>query len=189
MSDSEREAEASVHAIVLDIFPNGRSSDGRAGYDREPLAYALGTRDFRLFEVVFSETPNVAIDDEVPIEPQGDTVKRVREVEFDDLSSGAQSEVEYVVDEMVEADEDRFISFYNDAQPITLRLHQLDLLPGIGEKLRNGIIDERKRRPFEDFADLEDRVDGLHDAEEVIVERILEEFREEDLKYRNFVAE
>jgi putative nucleotide binding protein len=188
MSDSEHEAETSVRAIVLDIFPNGRSSDGRAGYDREPLAYALGTRDFRLFEVVFSETPDVAIDDEVPVEPQGDTVKRVRNVEFDDLSSGAQSEIEYVVAEVVEADEDRFVSFYNDAQPITLRLHQLNLLPGIGKKLRNGILDERKRKPFASFEDLEERVAGLHDPDGVLVERILEELRDDDLKYKAFVG-
>ncbi|MFD1645406.1 DUF655 domain-containing protein [Haloarchaeobius litoreus] len=188
MSDSEREAEASVHAVVLDIFPNGRSSDGRAGYDREPLAYAIGTRDFRLFEVVFSETPEVSIDDEVAVEPADDTVKRVRNVEFDDLSSGAQAELEYVVAEMVEADEDRFVSFYNDAQPITLRLHQLNLLPGIGKKLRNSILDERKRKPFEGFEELEERVAGLHDPEGILAERIMEELRDDDLKYKAFVG-
>jgi len=82
--------------------------------------------------------------------------------------------------------EQRFVDFYNEAQPITLRLHQLNLLPGIGKKLRNGILDERKRRPFGSFDDLEARVEGLHDPEAVIVERVLEELRETDLKYRTF---
>ena len=87
---------------------------------------------------------------------------------------------------MVEADEQRFVDFYNDAQPITLRLHQLNLLPGIGKKLRNNILDERKRAPFESFADIEERISGLHNPKEVLVERIIEELREDDLKYRIF---
>ena len=80
------------------------------------------------------------------------------------------------------------MDFYNDAQPITLRLHQLNLLPGIGKKLRNSILDERKRKPFEDFDDLTERVAGLHRPKEILAERILEELREEDLKYRIFVG-
>jgi putative nucleotide binding protein len=79
------------------------------------------------------------------------------------------------------------VDFYNDAQPITLQLHQLNLLPGIGKKLRNNILEERKRGPFESFEDLGSRVSGLHNPKEVLVERILEELREEDLKYRTFV--
>ncbi|WP_435349637.1 DUF655 domain-containing protein [Haloarchaeobius sp. HRN-SO-5] len=188
MSDSEVDEEQAVRAVVLDIFPNGRSSDGRPGYDREPLAYALGTRDFGLYEVIFDDTPEVGIDDEVSVDPPGENVGRVRTVEYEDLSSGAQSELEYVVADIVERDEGQFVSFYNDAQPITLRLHQLNLLPGIGKKLRNSILDERKRKPFDDFEDLEERVAGLHDPQGVLVERILEELRDEDLKYKAFVG-
>ncbi|MFC7175521.1 DUF655 domain-containing protein, partial [Halosegnis marinus] len=73
------------------------------------------------------------------------------------------------------------------AQPITLRLHQLNLLPGIGKKLRNDILDERKRKPFESFEELTERVSGLHKPREVLAERIAEELREDDLKYRIFV--
>jgi putative nucleotide binding protein len=58
---------------------------------------------------------------------------------------------------------------------------------GIGKKFCNGVFDERKREPFESFADLEARVDGLHNPDEVLVERILDELREADLKYRAFV--
>jgi putative nucleotide binding protein len=110
----------------------------------------------------------------------------VYEVDHDGLSGGARSELEYVVEDLVAAERERFVDFYNDAQPITLRLHQLNLLPGIGKKLRNTILDERKRHPFEDFEDLRSRVNGLHNPEEVLVERILEEIREDDLKYRTF---
>ncbi|WP_267639521.1 DUF655 domain-containing protein [Haloarchaeobius amylolyticus] len=188
MSDSERDEEPPVQAVVLDIFPNGRSSDGRSGYGKDPLAYALGTRDFRLFEVTFESTPEVGIDDYVDVDPPAENVKRIRNVEYDDLSGGAQSELEYVVADIVEADEDRFVDFYNDAQPITLRLHQLNLLPGIGKKLRNSILDQRKQQPFQSFEDLEERVAGLHNPQEVLVERIIEELRDDDLKYKTFVG-
>jgi len=182
MSDSTDDERV---AVVLDIFPNGRS-DGRHG--SRPMAYALDVRDFTLKEVVFDETPDVGMDDELVVDPPGDGVRGVYPVEYEDVSSSAQSELEYIVEELVEDEEDRFVSFYNDAQPITLRLHQLNLLPGIGKKLRNSILDERKRKPFESFEDLDDRVAGLHDPVGVLVERILEEIREDDLKYKTFVG-
>ena len=86
-------------------------------------------------------------------------------------------------------DTETFVDYYNDAQPITLRLHQLNLLPGIGKKLRNDILDERKRKPFETFDELAERIDGLHNPREVLVERILEELQEDDLKYQLFVRD
>jgi putative nucleotide binding protein len=114
-------------------------------------------------------------------------VERLDRIEYADLTSGARSELEYAVAEIVADEERRFVDFYNDAQPITLRLHQLNLLPGIGKKLRNNILDERERGPFESFSEVEERVDGLHDPAEKVVERIIEELRDEDLKYRTFV--
>jgi putative nucleotide binding protein len=182
MSDA---TDAERVGVVLDIFPNGRS-DGRHG--SRPMAYALDVRDFTLHEVVFEDAPDVSMDDELVIDPPGEELRGVYKVEYDDLSGSAQSELEYVVEELVTEKEDRFVAFYNDAQPITLRLHQLNLLPGIGKKLRNTILDERKRKPFESFADLEERVAGLHDPVGVLVERILEEIREDDLKYKTFVG-
>jgi putative nucleotide binding protein len=49
------------------------------------------------------------------------------------------------------------------------------------------VLDERKRAPFESFEELEERIAGLHDPKGVLVDRILEELRDEDLKYRTFV--
>jgi putative nucleotide binding protein len=184
MSDAERD-EADGGAVVLDFLPHGRTDDDRPQYEKEPLAYALDVETFRLYELVVAETDAVTIGDRVDV--SGEAVERAREVDFEDLPGGAQSELGYAVEDLVDAEEARFVDFYNEAQPITLRLHQLDLLPGIGKKLRNGVLDERKRRPFESFAELESRVDGLHNPEEVLVERILDELRETDLKYRTFV--
>lgn len=190
MSESDSEEPESRHAVVLDYLAHGLSDDGRPQYESAPAGYAMGVDDFHLYEVAFDEDERLTIGSTVVVEPARarDVVIDARSVAYEDLSSGAQSELEYVVRDMVEEDEERFVDYYNEAQPITLRLHQLNLLPGIGKKLRNSILDERKRKPFESFEELEERVSGLHDPANVLVERILEELRDEDLKYRTFVG-
>ena len=186
MSDDERDDTAGEStAVVLDVLPHGRTEDDRPQYQKEPLAYAVDRDDFRLCELVLVEDADISIGDDVDIEGAG-IIERVNHIEYDDLPSGASAELDYAIEEIVEADERRFVDFYNDAQPITLRLHQLNLLPGIGKKLRNNILDERKRSPFESFEEIEERISGLHNPEEVLVERIMEELREDDLKYRIF---
>ncbi|MFB6188528.1 MAG: DUF655 domain-containing protein [Halapricum sp.] len=180
----DEESDAPI-AVVLDYLPHGRSDDERPQYEKEPLAYAVSTQDFQLFELVLEADADISIGDRIPAD-RGDGVERLRTIGYDDLPGGARSELEYAIEDIIDADEQRFVDFYNDAQPITTRLHALNLLPGIGKKLRNNILDKRKRRPFESFDDLEARVNGLHDPKDVLVERILEELREEDLKYRIF---
>jgi putative nucleotide binding protein len=191
MSDSDSEGDAAEGrvAVVLDYLAHGRSDDDRPQYQKSPLAYAVGVEDFRLFEVTLDRDAGVGIGDELVVDPRGersDGIESVRRVEFGDLSGGARSELEYVVEDIVEDHERRFVDFYNEAQPVTLRLHQLNLLPGIGKKLRDTILDERKRQPFESFEELSERVSGLHDPQGVVVDRIMEELQEDDLKYRTF---
>ncbi|WP_416841038.1 DUF655 domain-containing protein [Haloferax sp. DFSO52] len=185
------DADATVeYAVLLDVLRHGRQDDGRRRFDADPIAYALGETNFRLLELTLTEDADVSIGDRVVISPTADreVVKSVEHLDYSDLSNTADSELEYVVEDIVDADEARFVDFYNDAQPITLRLHQLNLLPGIGKKLRDKILEERKRYgPFESFEDLHDRVSGLHHPKEVIVERILEELHGDDVKYKTFV--
>jgi len=177
------------YAVVLDYLPHGRPGDDRPQYKKSPLAYALGESDFRLLELTITDDADVSIGDRIVLAPddEREAVGRIREVDYDDLSNAAHSELEYVVEEVVDRNERRFVDFYNEAQPITLRLHQLNLLPGIGKKLRNDVLDERKRAPFESFDGLAERISGLHDPKGVLADRILEELRDEELKYRTFV--
>ncbi|MFB6113361.1 MAG: DUF655 domain-containing protein [Halodesulfurarchaeum sp.] len=177
------------YGVVLDVLPHGRSDAEEPQYRRSPVSYAVGEEAFTLYELTLSDDADISIDDRIRIRPDFEPgIERGRQIEYGQLSDGAKSELEYVVAELVERDDDRFVGFFNDAQPVTLRLHQLTLLPGIGDKLRDNILEERKRRPFETFEDLEDRVSGLHDPKQILVDRILQEFTEaEDLKYRLFV--
>jgi len=172
--------------VLLDVLPNGRPDDDRPQYRKSPVAYGLGSDAFRLYELTLDEGADVSVSDRIALD--GPEVGRYHEVSFDDLTRNAAAEIEYAVEDIVEADEERFVDFYNEAGPITLRLHQLNLLPGIGKQLRNRVLDERKRGPFESFEEVSERVTGLHKPREVIVERIVEEIREEDLKYRRFAG-
>lgn len=188
MSDDERDDTAGTGtAVVLDFLAHGRTEDDRPQYQKEPLVYAIDREAFSLYELIMAEDSNISIGDSIDIY-DGDDIKRVNRTEYTDLPSGASSELDYVIEDIVDEEEQRFLDFFNEAQPITLRLHQLNLLPGIGKKLRNNILDERKRSPFESFDELEDRISGLHSPREVLVERILEELKEDDLKYRLFVT-
>jgi len=190
--DDASEPEASSReAVIVDYLPHGRPDDTRPQYQKASLAYALETQSFELVELTLTEDADVNIVDRIPIDDAAEdsVIEEVTTIEYDDLSNSAVSELEYAVEAIIDADEQRFVDFYNDAQPISLRLHQLNLLPGIGKKLRNKIIDKRKRQPFESFADLADRVGGLHNPKEIIAERILEELRDEDLKYKIFVRD
>lgn len=191
MSEAERDETNVRRTVVLDYLAHGLSDDGRPQYAKSPAGYAMDIEDFSLYEVAFDEDERLTIGSEVVVEPaeERDIVVDARQVEYEDLSSGAQSELEYVVQDLVADHQERFVDFYNEAQPITLRLHQLNLLPGIGKKLRNGILDERKRKPFDSFEELADRVSGLHDPDEILVERIIQELRDDDLKYRTFVGQ
>jgi putative nucleotide binding protein len=188
MSNDEREDSAGQRGqvIVLDFLPHGRTEDDRPQYQKQPLAYAVGLAEFKLYELVVDSDADISIGDRVDVYDSS-LAERVNQIDYDDLPSGAQSELEYAVEDLVYEEEQRFVDFYNEAQPITLRLHQLNLLPGIGKKLRNTILDERQRQPFGSFDDLESRISGLHNPRETLVERILEELQEDDLKYRTFV--
>ena len=179
---------STTYAVVLDYFPHGRSDDNRPQYQKEPLAYALTEESFDLLALTLTDEADINIVDRVAVDPPDEeAIATVEEIEFDELSSSAVSELEYAIEAIIDDNPQQFVDFYNEAQPITLRLHQLNLLPGIGKKLRNKVIDERKRGPFESFEELSERVGGLHNPKDVLADRILEELRDDDLKYKIFV--
>lgn len=180
--DTERED----YIYVLDYLPEGHTEDRVSD---EPVAQGVGTEHFTLLEVVPRRDADITIGDTVYVGGgDRDVVERVKKrIDYDGLTQGSKSELEYAVKEIIDRNEERFVDFFNDAGSVTIRLHQLDLLPGVGEKIRNSILDERKYEEFTGFEDLEERISGLHNPDDIVGERILEEIRDEDLKYKLFV--
>ncbi|HHN82150.1 MAG TPA: DUF655 domain-containing protein, partial [Methanomicrobia archaeon] len=109
-----------------------------------------------------------------------------RRVHYNELTSYAKSELEEILKVVVTEQEDRFVHFFNNARPISIRSHQLELLPGIGKKLMKELLAEREKKPFENFHDIQERVGSVPDPVHMLVKRILAELNEED-RYKVFV--
>jgi len=181
-----KKAEKEEYAYILDYLPYGRTDDNRPMYQKKPLAQGIGEKHFVLMEMMTKENVVPKSHDRVYIgegdRPAIDHVKR--RIMFSELTHSAQMEVPSVIEKIIISDEKRFLSFFNEAYPITTRLHMLELLPGIGKKLMWGIIDERKKGKFESTAQLVSRVKGLHAPEKLLMNRIMEELKDENIKYR-----
>jgi len=99
----------------------------------------------------------------------------VGKLPMDRLTATARSELTFVIDEIVKKSESKFVQFFNNAQPLTTRMHQLELLPGLGKKHMWQILEERKEAPFNNFKELKARVKLMPDPEKLIVKRIIAE--------------
>ncbi|MBT4216502.1 MAG: DUF655 domain-containing protein, partial [Nitrosopumilus sp.] len=95
-------------------------------------------------------------------------------MEYDDISSSAQSELPTIIENIVTANESKFVEYLNNARPLTPRIHALELIPGIGKTYMKIMLEEREKKKFESYADLKDRV-GFKDPVKHISERILHE--------------
>ena len=94
---------------------------------------------------------------------------------LDRLTSTAKTELEFVVKDLVSKNQGKFVKFFNNAQSLTTRMHQLELLPGLGKKHMWEILEKRQEKPFESFDDLKKRIKLMPDPEKIIIKRILAE--------------
>lgn len=162
------------YAIILDYLPLGYVKEGSNSYKRKPVAQAIGTEEFTLLELTPKENVNLDIHEKVYIGAEKrDKIARVnRRLPFNKMTSTARIEVNYVIEEIIKQKEDKFVQFFNEAGPISTRLHQIELLPGIGKKHMWDIIQARKEAPFQDFEDVKKRVPMLSDPVKLIAKRI-----------------
>ncbi len=184
----ERPAEREVkryedYAYVLDFLPQGKVGVGRS-FLAEPIVQLLGEEFFTLLEAAVR--PNIAMDihEKVYIgKDRRDKISHIiGRILLDDLSPTAKSELPIIVEELVRQNEKKFVEFFNKAQAVTLRMHTFELLPGIGKKYMWQIVNERERKNFESYADIQKRT-PVHDPVKVIVRRILDELTGNE-KYR-----
>lgn len=178
------------YARIIDYLPQGHPE--RPRHRREPIAFGLGEDEFKLFELIPKPDAPLVIGERVYIGKDleaRDKIQHVkRRIGSEELTAAAQAELPFVVQEIVQENEERFVRFYNEAQAITTRFHMLELLPGLGKKTMWAILEERKKGPFEGFEPLADRVSTLHHPEKLIVNRIVLELSDSSQKYHIFVA-
>src|SRR3989344_155032 len=169
-------------AIILDFLPNGYPFDTRPSHRKTPIAQALGKNHFILLELVPKHGIFLQPYEEVYMgEGKRDKIHHIiGRIEPDKLTETAKSELNFVVNELVEKDEARFVDFFNKAQPINMRRHQIELLPGVGKKHMWEIIEQRKDKPFESFEDVKARVKLMPDPKKIIIKRIMQELSGEE---------
>ncbi|MCK4476088.1 MAG: DUF655 domain-containing protein [Methanophagales archaeon] len=185
-----REKKRETSARVLDYLPYGHPDDTRPVYQKKPLVQAVGEDKFVLMELSPKRDKIPVVYERVYIgEGEREVIDHViKRLRYRELTPTAKVELSFLLEKIVKEDEKRFIRTFNEAKPITTRLHTLDLLPGIGKKLMWAILEERKKGAFSDFEDLMKRVKGLHHPEKIIAKRIEEEIMDEDTKYKIFTS-
>lgn len=181
------------YVVILDFLPYGHPEPG--GRRKEPIAQAIGERSFTLLELIFRLGSDLFFvpRDRIRLDDYRAHIKRIRPIKFEELTASARSELPYAIEDIVSRQEDRFVRFFNEAGPITPRLHQLQLIPGIGQKGLWKVLEARNEKPFESFEDIAKRTKVLQDPKKAVVKRILFELehmedRTGHAKYKLFVG-
>ena len=164
-------------AIVLDFLPNGYPFDDTPSHRKTAIVQAIGKEHFVLLELVPKKEETVQPGEEIYIgEGKREKIHHILgRLESNKLTKTAESEIKFVVETLVEENQKRFVEFFNKAQPLTTRMHQIELLPGLGKKHMWEIIEERKAEPFKDLKDLKKRVKLMPDPKKIVINRIISE--------------
>ena len=167
--------------IVLDFLLNGYPDQRHA----EPIAQVIGTSHFSLLEIVPREDASPKEEDEFYIgEGKRDHVKFIKGMlEYRSLTNQAKSILPAVVEALVKKNEQQFVEFFNKGRMITPRMHQFQLLHGVGKKHLLDILEERRKRPFESFADIATRVKMFPDIVKTLSKRVLQELEGNEKYY------
>ena len=162
------------YAYVLDYNSKGRASTvrGREGI----IITAIGEERLSLLEILGSENSTFDVGEKIYIGKEGRTKVQsvLGKLDYDVISSSSQSELRSVIETIVKNNEQRFVNYVNNAQPLTPRKHSLELIPGIGKTYLKVIIEQINKKKFIDYNDMEERA-GLKEPINHISKRILEE--------------
>lgn len=162
------------HAYVLDFVERGKSKTvrGREGI----IVTGLGEERLTLLEILGVQGSSFEVGEKIYIGKEGRTKVQsvLGKMDYDKISQTAQTELQGVVTKIVSQNEKRFVDYLNNAQPLTPRIHALELIPGIGKTYMKTMLEEREKKKFESFEDLQNRV-GFKEPVKQITKRIMEE--------------
>lgn len=162
------------YAYVLDFNERGKSTAvrGRDGI----IIIGIGEDRLTLLEILGIPNSTFEIGEKIYIGKNGRTkvLSVLGKVKYEKIPDSAKSELPLVVEKIVSTNEKRFVDYLNNAQPLTPRIHALELIPGIGKIYMKVMLEERIKKKFESFVELQERV-GLKDPVKHISQRILDE--------------
>jgi len=185
MTDEIRREE---QAIVLDFLPNGYSDDLRPSHLKTSIAQAIGKTNLALLELIPRKDIFLQPYEEVYVgDGKRDKIHHVSgKIPVSKLTITAKGELDHVLKQIIKENEKDYVAFFNNAQPLSTRMHSLELLPGLGKKHMWEIVEERRGEPFLSFEDIKKRVHLIPDPEKLILKRVLKEL-EGDEKHKLFV--
>lgn len=161
-------------AYVLDFHPEGKSTviKGREG----PIIQAIGEERLTLLELLAVESQDFDLGEKLRIGREGrdKIVSVLGKLAYEDLTQEAKSQLPGVCEAIVKSKEARYVAYFNDLQPLTPRLHGLELIPGIGKTFMKIIVEQREKHPFTSFEDIQNRT-GLREPAKLVAKRLVEE--------------
>ena len=161
------------YAIILDYLPNGYPLEKKM----MPIAQAVGEGNLILLELVPRRGISLEIGERVYIgEGKRDKIYYILgRLLREKITETAKNRLQEFIKEVVKRKEKEFVDFFNKSQAINKRVHQIELLPGMGKKHMREILNHREEKEFESFKDMKERVPNLPDPEKAIEKRIFEE--------------
>ena len=161
------------YAIILEYLPNGYPLEKKM----MPLAQAIGETGLTLLELVPRRGIKLEIGEKVYIgEGKRDKIYYILgRVKKEKLTESAKTQLEEFIKEIVKKREKEFVEFFNKSEAINKRIHQIELLPGLGKKHMQEILKQRKEKEFGSFEEMKKRIQNLPDPEKAIEKRIIQE--------------
>ena len=160
-------------AIVLEYLPNGYPLEKKM----IPIVQAIGENSFILLELVPRREVSFELGEKVYIgEGKREKIYYILgRLNREKLTESGKNQLQEFIKQTVKEKEKEFIEFFNTSEAINKRVHQIELLPGLGKKHMLEILKQREEKKFESFVDMKNRITNLPDPEKAIGKRIFQE--------------
>ena len=170
--------EKEEYAIVLDYLPHGYPLEGKM----MPVAQAIGEINLVLLELIPRRGMTLEIGERVYIgEGKRDKIYYIfGRLKKEKITESAKEHLQKVIEDVVKSREEKFVNFFNESEPINKRIHQIELLPGLGKKYVREILEQRNIKGFESFEDMKKRIQNLPFPEKAIEKRIFQELTSDE---------
>jgi putative nucleotide binding protein len=170
--------EKEEYAIILDYLPNGYPLEGKM----MPIAQAIGDFHLTLLELVPRRSISLEAGERVYIgkEKREKIYYILGKLHREKITEQAKEQLKEFIKEFVKKNEKKYIDFFNKSEAINKRIHQMELLPGIGKKHMKEILEKREKKEFESFEEIKKRLQNIPDPEKAIEKRIFDEIITEE---------
>ena len=170
--------EREEYAIVLDYLPYGYPLEQK----RIPVAQAIGTSGFTLLHLIPRKGIGLELKEKVYIgSGKRDKIYYILgRLPEDKITETAKANLSDFIAQAVSENEKRFVEFFNKAEAINTRLHQIELLPGFGKKHTTEILNEREKKPFETLSEIRDRIPSIPNPIKAIEKRMFDELTQNE---------